>query len=169
MSDDTTPATPQVALVTGASRGIGRAIAQVLKGAGFKVIGTATTEAGAASITEAGLSGLVLDVTDGAALDAAIDGIVKQHGGLHVLVNNAGITRDMLSMRMKDDEWDAVHDTNLKAVFRACRAVTRPMSIWRSWTCRASIGDPTQSHRLESPALALAVTPSTAVTVLRTR
>src|ERR1041384_2103693 len=71
--------------------------------------------------------GLKLDVTDGPALDAAIDGIVKQHGGLHVLVNNAGITRDMLSMRMKDDEWDAVHDTNLKAVFRACRAATRPM------------------------------------------
>jgi 3-oxoacyl-[acyl-carrier protein] reductase len=69
----------------------------------------------------------VLDVTDGAALDAAVDAIVKQHGGLHVLVNNAGITRDTLSMRMKDDDWDAVIDTNLKAVFRACRAATKPM------------------------------------------
>jgi 3-oxoacyl-[acyl-carrier protein] reductase len=117
----------QVALVTGASRGIGRAIALALKTAGFHVVGTATTEAGAAAISEAGLQGLVLNVTDGPALDAAIDGIVKQHGGLHVLVNNAGITRDTLSMRMKDDDWDAVHDTNLKAVFRACRAATRPM------------------------------------------
>ena len=119
--------TPQVALVTGASRGIGRAIATALKDAGFMVVGTATSESGAASISAAGLHGLVLDVTDGAALDAAIDGVVKRQGGLHVLVNNAGITRDMLSMRMKDDEWDAVHDTNLKAVFRACRAATRPM------------------------------------------
>jgi 3-oxoacyl-[acyl-carrier protein] reductase len=121
----------QVALVTGASRGIGRAIASGLADAGFTVVGTATGEAGAAGITEAladrGGSGIVLDVTDGAKLNAAIDGIVKQHGGLHVLVNNAGITRDTLSMRMKDDEWDVVLDTNLKAVFRACRAATRPM------------------------------------------
>jgi 3-oxoacyl-[acyl-carrier protein] reductase len=94
-------------------------------------VGTATTEAGAAGITEAlaphGGEGIVLNVTDGAALDAALDGVVKRHGGLHVLVNNAGITRDMLSMRMKDEDWDAVQDTNLKAVFRACRAASRPM------------------------------------------
>jgi 3-oxoacyl-[acyl-carrier protein] reductase len=122
----------QTALVTGASRGIGRAIAAALAAAGFRVIGTATTAAGAAAISAAlaaheGSRGIVLDVNDAAALDAAIAGIVKESGGLHVLVNNAGITRDMLSMRMKDDEWDAVLDTNLKAVFRACRAATRPM------------------------------------------
>lgn len=121
----------QVAFVTGASRGIGRAIAATLAAQGFKVVGTATSEAGAAAITAAlaplGGSGLCLDVNDGAAVDAALDAVVKQQGGLHVLVNNAGITRDGLAMRMRDEDWDAVLDTNLKAVFRACRTAMRTM------------------------------------------
>ncbi|UXH77611.1 3-oxoacyl-ACP reductase FabG [Roseateles amylovorans] len=121
----------QVALVTGASRGIGRAIALTLAQKGFVVIGTATSEAGAQAITEVlqphGGRGAVVNVNDGAAVEALIDAIVKQDGGLQVLVNNAGITRDMLSMRMKDEDWDAVLDTNLKAVFRASRAVMRTM------------------------------------------
>jgi 3-oxoacyl-[acyl-carrier protein] reductase len=122
----------QVALVTGASRGIGRAIAIALAGRGFRVVGTATTEAGAAAIGDAlsahdGCRGIVLDVTAGDAAGAAIDAVVRDSGALHVLVNNAGITRDTLSMRMKDDDWDAVLATNLTAVFRASRAALRPM------------------------------------------
>jgi 3-oxoacyl-[acyl-carrier protein] reductase len=124
--------TKQVALVTGASRGIGRAIAVTLAQRGYTVFGTATTESGAQAISEAlnafqGSKGLVLDVTNAAAVDAAIDGILKEQGALHVLVNNAGITRDNLSMRMKDEDWDAVIDTNLKAIFRTSRAVMRAM------------------------------------------
>jgi 3-oxoacyl-[acyl-carrier protein] reductase len=122
----------QVALVTGASRGIGAAIALELATRGLKVTGTATTDDGAARISQAlsafpGSRGATLNVNDAAAAEALIDAIVKEHGGLHVLVNNAGITRDTLAMRMKDDDWDAVLDTNLKAVFRMSRGVIRPM------------------------------------------
>jgi len=121
----------QVALVTGASRGIGAAIALELAQCGLKVIGTGTTDEGAAKITAAlsafGGRGCALDVNDGAAVEALVDEIVKIYGAIHVLVNNAGITRDTLAMRLKDSDWDAVLDTNLKAVFRLSRAVIRPM------------------------------------------
>jgi 3-oxoacyl-[acyl-carrier protein] reductase len=122
---------PQSALVTGASRGIGRAIALTLAQAGFRVVGSATSQAGADAITQVlspwGGRGIVLNVNDAAACEAAVDELVKSLGGLQVLVNNAGITRDTLAMRMKDEDWDAVLDTNLKAVFRMSRAVIRPM------------------------------------------
>ena len=122
----------QVALVTGASRGIGAAIAAELARRGMKVIGTATTQDGAARVTQSlashpGCNGVVLDVNDAHAAEALIEAIVKEHGALQVLVNNAGITRDMLAMRLKDEDWDAVLDTNLKAVFRMSRAVMRTM------------------------------------------
>jgi 3-oxoacyl-[acyl-carrier protein] reductase len=125
--------TDKIALVTGATRGIGRAIALELGKMGATVIGTATSDDGAASIgaylSEAGVKGrgVALNVCDVAKTDAVLAEIAKEYGAITVLINNAGITRDNLAMRMGDDEWDAVMDTNLKAVFRLSRGVMRGM------------------------------------------
>ncbi len=121
----------QVALVTGASRGIGAAIALALAKQGAKVVGTATTESGAAQITTAleahGGQGLALDVNDAAQVESVLKQIAEKFGDVSILVNNAGITRDTLLMRMKDADWDAVIATNLTSVFRMSQAVLRPM------------------------------------------
>jgi 3-oxoacyl-[acyl-carrier protein] reductase len=127
------PLEGQVALVTGATRGIGRAIALALARDGATVVGTATSGEGAvridAALREAGARGrgIALDVTDAAATDAALAAVEKEFGAVAILVNNAGITRDNLLLRMKDEEWDAIMATNLKAVFRLARAVLRGM------------------------------------------
>ena len=119
----------EIALVTGASRGIGAAVAQRLSSDGARVIGTATTAEGAARISEAlgrsGGRGAVLDVASQASIDALIDGIESQEGPVGILCNNAGITRDTLLLRMKQEDWDAVLQTNLASVFRLSKAVLR--------------------------------------------
>lgn len=123
----------EIALVTGASRGIGRAIALELGARGATVVGTATSEAGAqaigAALAEAGVqgTGMVLDVTDPGSVDAVVKAVGEQFGPVTVLVNNAGITRDNLLMRMKDEEWEAIMQTNLTSVFRLSKAVLRGM------------------------------------------
>lgn len=127
----TKPLEGEIALVTGASRGIGAAIADELASLGAKVIGTATTDSGAQVIGERlaahGGVGRPLNVTNGSAVEALVDDIAKEFGAVTILVNNAGITRDQLLMRMKDEDWQAILDTNLTSVYRMSKAVMRGM------------------------------------------
>jgi len=164
----------QVALVTGATRGIGRAIALALGAAGATVIGTATTDEGAgkisAMLTEAGHrgEGIKLNVTDAAATDAALDSIATRHGAITILVNNAGITRDNLLLRMKDEEWDAILATNLTPAFRLAKAVLRGMMKARSGriiqigSVVGASGNPGQSNYAASKAALVGFTKSLA-------
>jgi len=152
------------ALVTGASRGIGRAIALELKKQGADVVGTATSEAGAQGISESGVTGKVLDVTNAEQCDA----LIKALGDVAILVNNAGITRDNLALRMKDEDFDAVIDTNLRAVFRLSRAVMRGMmkARWGRIVNITSVvgasGNPGQANYAAAKAVVVGMTKSLA-------
>ena len=164
----------QVALVTGATRGIGRAIALALARDGAIVVGTATTDAGAASIDAAlkegghAGAGIRLDVTDAAASDAAIADVEKRFGPVAILVNNAGITRDNLAVRMKDDEWDAIMATNLKPAFRLAKACLRGMMkarrgrIIQIGSVVGSTGNPGQANYAAAKAALVGFTKSLA-------
>ncbi|WP_076409578.1 3-oxoacyl-ACP reductase FabG [Shewanella sp. UCD-KL12] len=145
----------KVALVTGASRGIGRAVAETLVAAGATVVGTATSERGAAAIQEyLGDSGfgLVLNVTDADSVTELFASIKEKAGEVNILVNNAGITRDNLLMRMKEDEWGDIIDTNLTSIFRTSKAVMRPMMKKRNGriinigSVVGSMGNPGQTN-----------------------
>jgi 3-oxoacyl-[acyl-carrier protein] reductase len=158
----------KVALVTGASRGIGQAIAAELAKQGAKVIGTATSESGASGISRTGLAGRVLNVRDAAQTDALVESIAKEFGDVLILVNNAGITRDNLALRMKDAEWDEVMETNLRAVFRLSRAVMRGMmkARWGRMINITSVvgasGNPGQANYAAAKAAVVGMTKSLA-------
>jgi 3-oxoacyl-[acyl-carrier protein] reductase len=158
----------KVALVTGASRGIGQAIAAELAKQGARVIGTATSESGAAGISQTGLVGRILNVRDAAQTDALVESIAKEFGDVLILVNNAGITRDNLALRMKDAEWDEVMETNLRAVFRLSRAVMRGMmkARWGRMINITSVvgasGNPGQANYAAAKAAVVGMTKSLA-------
>ncbi len=168
------PLNGQIALVTGATRGIGQSIAKALAAAGAKVIGTATTDEGAAKISaylkEAGNAGagIRLDVSDAAAVDAALSDIEARFGAVLILVNNAGITRDNLLLRMKDDEWDAIMATNLKPAYRLAKAVLRGMMkarhgrIIQIGSVVGSSGNPGQANYAAAKAALIGFTKSLA-------
>src|SRR6185437_3275315 len=167
----------QVALVTGATRGIGRAIAAALASAGARVIGTATTDEGAQSITDhlrvvdAQAEGVRLDVRDAAAIESTVKHIESQHGATAILVNNAGITRDNLLVRMKDDDWDAIMATNLKPAYQLAKAVLRGMMkarrgrIIQIGSVVGSSGNPGQTNYAAAKAALVGFTKSLALEV----
>jgi 3-oxoacyl-[acyl-carrier protein] reductase len=167
----------QVALVTGATRGIGRAIALALAGAGATVVGTATTDEGAGSITgylqtAVGRGeGVRLDVRDAAATEAVVRDVESRHGPITILVNNAGITRDNLLVRMKDDEWDAIMETNLKPAFQLAKLVLRGMMkarrgrIVQIGSVVGSSGNPGQANYAAAKAALVGFTKSLALEV----